>query len=255
MRKILLSSVALAAFVSGSAMAADLPVRAPAYKAPVIAPVINNWTGFYIGIDGGWGRADFDHTFNIAGHYNLAAGNTFDYSHSGGIFGGHAGYNWQSGQWVFGIEGGAAKTWIKAQNVVSPFFPVTDRWTSEVKSIASITPRLGVAFGSALLYVKGGVAFASIRDHVNDNFDFVDVKFNRSGWTVGAGLEYMVAPNWVVGVEYDHYDFGSRNITSNSTLFAGGTFFPGTNHNLDVRVDAVVGRVSYKFGGPVVAAY
>ncbi len=49
-----------------------------------------DWTGFYIGINGGWGRADFDHSFNTSGHYNLVAGDTFDYSKSGGVLGGHA---------------------------------------------------------------------------------------------------------------------------------------------------------------------
>jgi len=57
----------------------------------------------------------------------------------------------------------------------------------------------------------------------------------------------MFTPNWIFGVEYNHYDFGTKNITQVSTNFSGGTFFPGTDHDFGVVIDSVVARLSYKF--------
>jgi outer membrane immunogenic protein len=237
-------SAAVAALFATPAMAADLPVKAPI--APVVAPI--NWTGLYLGIDGGWGNAHYDHSFNISGHYNLAAGDTFDYSKSGGLLGGHLGYNWQVGQWVLGLEGGITKSWLDSSDKISPFFPASDRWTSKVSWIAAVTPRVGVAFGNVLVYGKGGVAFAHLSDYVHDFADFVDFSTTRTGWTLGGGVEYMVVPNWIVGLEYNHFDFGSANVNMASTNFAGGTFYPGTNHDFKVTADALQARLSYKFG-------
>jgi outer membrane immunogenic protein len=243
------AALAAAAFSLGVmqvASAADMPVKARAYKAAPVAAI--SWAGLYIGVDGGWARAGYDHDFNINGHYNNAAGDTFDYSKSGAILGGHIGYNWQFSQWVLGVEGGFAKSWLNADEVVSPFFPTSDRFSSSVKWIGTVTPRVGFAAGSFLIYGKGGWAVTRLTEYIHDTSDFVDFKTTRSGWTLGAGVEYMVMPNWILGVEYNHYDFGSANVNMASTNFAGGTFFPGTDHDLKVTVDAVQGRISYKFG-------
>ena len=232
--------------------AADLAVKAP--PAPVV--VVPSWTGFYIGIDGGFARAHYSHDFNTAGHYNFFPGDTFDYNDSGGMLGGHFGYNWQVNQWVFGIEGSIAKPWVNSNNNISPFFPASDVWTSKVKWIATITPRLGYAAGNALFYVKGGWAYARTNDYVQDFVDYVDASLDQSGWTAGVGIEYLFAHNWIVGFEYNHYDFGKDNITASSIPLGGGAPFAfGTNHDFGVTVDSVLARISYKFGGPVAANY
>lgn len=245
MRRILVGLVSAIAMTT-SAYAADMAVKARPMAPVAPAPV---WTGLYIGIDGGWGRARYGHDFNTLGHYNTAVGDVFNYSASGGVFGGHLGYNWQIGQWVLGLEGGIMKTWLDSSNNTSPFFPVTDRWTSKVSWIGTVTPRLGFTAGSFLFYGKGGWAVARVSDYVQDTVDFVDFKTTRSGWTLGAGVEYMLTPNWIVGLEYNHYDFGKSNVTMSSTPFSGAApFFPGTNHDFKVTVDAVQARVSYKLG-------
>jgi outer membrane immunogenic protein len=251
------TAAALALFAATAANAAD--IARPVYKAaPVVVPMYD-WSGFYIGINGGWGRADFDHSYNIWGHYNLAPGDTFDYSKSGGILGGHLGYNWQAGQWVFGVEGAIQKTWLDSGAQTSPFYPATDTWQSKMDWMASVTGRVGYAWNNVLGYVKGGWAYASFNDYVQDTVDFVSVDGSRNGWTLGVGFEYAFAPNWTFGVEYNYYDFGSANINAYSTNFNGGTFYPGTDHNLDLTVQSVLGRLTYKFGGygksPVMAKY
>jgi outer membrane immunogenic protein len=152
-------------------------------------------------------------------------------------------------QWVLGLEAGIMKTWLDANDNVSPFFPVTDRWSSKVNWIGSVTPRVGFAAGNFLVYGKGGWAVARVNDYVHDFNDFVDFKATRSGWTLGGGVEYMVMPNWILGVEYNHFDFGSANVNMASTsLTTGAVQAFGTNHDLKVTVDAVQGRISYKFG-------
>ena len=249
---ILAGGILIASTMAGSA--ADIP--APVYKAPAVAPVYD-WSGFYIGVQGGWAGAEFDHTFNIAGHYNLNAGDTLDYGKSGGILGGQIGYNWQAGAWVFGAEASLAKTWL-SQNQVSPFFPATDTWRSEVEWIGTVTGRIGYAWNNVLGYAKGGWAVARLNDYVQDTVDFVDVSRTRSGWTLGGGVEWAFAPNWTLGIEYNYFEFNT-NITESSTLLGGGgTFFPGTDHDLDVRVQSVIAKLSYKWNwskAPVIAKY
>jgi opacity protein-like surface antigen len=98
------ASIALFAAVSTVAYAqiasaADMPVKAPGYKAPVVAPLYN-WTGPYIGIAGGYGWGHSNQTdpgiiINDDGSYGV----------NGGLLGGTLGYNWQQGTWVFGVEG------------------------------------------------------------------------------------------------------------------------------------------------------
>ena len=91
MRRVLLTTISLLALTTAGAMAADIPVRAPA-RAPVLVPAFT-WSGFYIGLNGGygWGTSTWDST------------GSFDVS--GGLVGGTIGYNWQVGTWVFGLEG------------------------------------------------------------------------------------------------------------------------------------------------------
>lgn len=251
------TAAALALFAATTANAAD--IARPVYKAaPVVVPMYD-WSGFYIGINGGWGRAAFDHSFNIPGEYNLAAGDSFNYSKSGGVLGGHAGYNWQAGQWVFGIEGAMMKTWLNSGVQTSPFYPTSDTWQSKLDWVATVTGRVGYAWNNVLGYVKGGWAYSSYNEYVQDLSDYVNVSGKKSGWTLGGGVEFALSPNWIFGVEYNYYDFGSININASSVLFSGGSFYPGTDHNLDLNVQTVLARLTYKFGGygksPVMAKY
>jgi outer membrane immunogenic protein len=236
------------AMVSGSVLAADMPV----YRQSTVIPVPTyTWSGFYIGVHGGWGFGDigFSRTaFDIGGH-------TMD----GGLVGGHIGYNWQMGySWLIGIEAsgtwsGVKKTIFGALDILD--FPGTrdDRWTTEVKWLATLTPRIGMTVSNWMWYVKGGVAFAQI-DHRFESpvgpqsFETSDTKV---GWTVGLGGELLLGRNWVFGIEGNLYMFGS--VSANS----GFTNFP--DHDIDVSMWSILGRVSYKFDGPgsnpVVARY
>jgi|SoiMethySBSTD1v2_1073268.scaffolds.fasta_scaffold319771_2 outer membrane immunogenic protein len=239
--------VVTCAMVSGSVLAADMPVSR---ESTVIPVPTYSWSGFYFGLHGGWGFGDigFSRTaFDIGGH-------TMD----GGLFGGHIGYNWQMGySWLVGVEAsgtwsGVKKTIFGALDIVD--FPGSrdDRWTTEVKWLATLTPRIGMTVSNWMWYVKGGVAFAQI-DHRFEspvNAQSFDISETKVGWTVGLGGELLLGGNWIFGVEGNLYMLGS--VSANNTAI---TNFP--DHDIDVSMWSILGRVSYKFGGPapVVARY
>ena len=237
---------ALALVTAGAASAADLPVR-PAPPAPVYVPAGYNWTGFYVGINGGgaWAHKCWD--------FVPVAGVTVRegcHDATGAAAGGQLGFNWQAGPLVFGVELAGDWTGLTGSSN-SAIAAQIDR--SKVDAIASLTGRFGYAWDASLLYVKGGGAW------VDDKYDIralvggavlASATETRAGWTVGGGFEYGITPNWSVAVEYDHYDFGAKNVN-----FTGG-FAAGTER-IGQTVDMVTARLNWRFGwgNSVVARY
>jgi outer membrane immunogenic protein len=232
---------------AGAASAADLPARAPAMKAPVYAAPGYNWTGFYVGINGGgaWSHScwDFVPVAGVALREGCSNGN-------GGLAGGQIGFNWQSGPLVLGVELSGDWTSLTGNNNSLVFVAPQNVNRTKVDAIAAATGRVGYAMDVALLYVKGGGAWADSK-YTATAAGVVTAtgSATRTGWTVGGGIEYGFAPNWSVAVEYDHYDFGRDSIT-----FTG----PGAGvDRVGQTVDAVTARVNWRFGwgGPVSARY
>ena len=240
MKKFLLATVALVA-LGAPALAADLAAR-PYTKAPPIAAPIYNWTGFYIG--GHIGAAfNNDNTFN-----GLVNGGNDDARFLGGVQGG---FDYQfAPNWVLGAE--AQYSWL-ANNNGAWLFPGGYAYTNEQRGIGSVTGRIGYTWGPALLYVKGGYAFADNRETLLLNGAPTAFTLNgdhKDGWTVGAGLEYMFAQNWSAKAEYQYYDFGRTTFVSPAVLAPFGSF---RNDEHTVKVG-----INYRFnfgGGPVVAKY
>ncbi len=249
MKKILLGSVATGALVAaGSASAADLGPR-PAYKAPpMVAPIpVFSWTGCFVGAHGGWGWGKKDVTEVARSHTNTIGSATAGIDTSGAIFGGQIGCDYQF----------ASSPTLQASSEGNLTTVRTD-W------LASITARLGFTgwLPHSLLYVKGGGAWIRDRWQTTVPHAFCDFgcpvfesSQTRSGWTIGGGIEYAIAPNWSVFAEFDHYDFGTKRVLS-FTASAGGFL------NLDAkqRIEAVKLGVNYRFGwgkgkAPVVAKY
>jgi len=219
---VLAASIAFAAF-GHSALAADLPVKAAA-PAPVIVAPPYNWTGFYVGLDGGygWGSQDRLTTTGFANSYNS----------NGWLFGGHAGYNWQFNQFVLGIEGDAHWTDINGND--GGFGGTRD--TTNFDFLGSIRGRAGIAFDRALVFITGGWAFAT-GDHTNPAGVPRTNSFSLDGWTLGAGFQWAFAPNWSAGLEYRYYDLGKYNV-------APAGLFP---FSVDNTLSTVTGRISYRF--------
>ena len=213
MKKLLLASVGIAVLaLSGAASAADLSRPAPVYKAAAPAEAIFNWTGFYIGahVGYGWGSKDWDQTFT-SGAFAL------DHSVSptkpqGFLGGGQVGVNWQTGQFVLGLEADGSWTDASDCGVGHGIFP-SYNGCNQVNWYATGTARVGVAMDRALFYVKGGAAFAGEEQNITfRNVVTTDTPSEvRFGWTVGGGIEYALSPNWSVKAEYNYMDFGSQN--------------------------------------------
>jgi outer membrane immunogenic protein len=220
---------------SGSAFAADMPVLRESTLIPV--PVYS-WSGLYVGVHGGWGFGDV--TF-IKTNIDLN-NHTID----GGLAGGHIGLNWQMGSsWLLGIE--ASGTWSGLTKTLRGDSRFPDSWTTEVKWLATVTPRIGVTISSWMWYLKGGVAFAEIDHNLVSTIASFETFGTQVGWTIGFGGELLLANNLIFGVEGNFYDFGSLQANS------GLARFP--DHDVDVNMWSVLGRVSYKFGGPSNARY
>ncbi|MGX7743857.1 outer membrane protein [Rhodopseudomonas parapalustris] len=243
MKKILLGTVALVALGAAPALAADLAAR-PYTKAPAYAPApIYNWTGFYIGGHIG-GAFSGDNSIGTG----VTAGN--DGKFLGGV---QAGYDWQfAPNWVLGVEGqyswlsgtNSSVQWNDTYNNIAGTYTYADNQ----RGLASVTGRLGYTWGPALLYVKGGWAYADY----SSSYVFtsntgvttgIAIDSKTDGYTVGGGLEYLFAPNWSGKIEYQYYDFGNV------------TLAPGYTVKNDEHV--VKAGLNYRFnwGGPVVAKY
>ena len=241
MKKFLLGTVAVALVgMAAPALAADMPYKAPP-PAPYVAPIYN-WTGFYIGGNGGWGQShscvDFLDATGVA--FAQGCGNR-----SGGVIGGQLGYRWQSGQWVFGLE--AQGDWADLSNTrQSVLFPAFSTRT-KTDGIGLFTGQIGYAWNASLLYVKGGAAVTSNSFSVINNNTGIEVALANStrwGGTVGVGWEYGFAPNWSLGIEYDHLFMGDAN-NSFTTPANVANFL---NSRLSQDVDMVTFRVNYRFG-------
>ena len=235
MKKFLLGSVAVAALSvalgAGAANAADMAAR-PYMKAPPapMAPIYN-WTGFYIGghVGGAW-----------VGDNNIQSdGGRF----LGGVQGG-ADYQFAP-NWVIGIE--AQYSWLTNSDNNGTAFPGPGVVTRDTRGLGSVTGRVGWTWGPGLLYVKGGYAFTdtSIGVTVAGVPQAFGVTGNdKSGYTVGAGLEYMLAPNWSLKGEYQYFNFGNTTFVATTPAAVGllGASFHNDEHTVKLGLN-------YRFGG------
>jgi outer membrane immunogenic protein len=277
-RKLGLAAVALISAASmGAAFAADM---APSYKAPVkaLAPVAN-WNGFYIGGNVGYGWDPGSSAISaistdpaLAGALAaiLAAGSypaALSPSAKGVIGGGQIGYNWQTpSQWLFGLEADLQGSGIRgtaSQTLLPVGFDSTS--TAVTKSIdwfGTVRGRIGfLPTPQWLLYATGGLAYGQTKS----SFNTIDVPFGcianaticatgstsgvRVGWTLGAGAEAMLAPNWSVKAEYLYVDLGRTSLVTPAFSVPAIVFTTSTQYHEQI---ARVG-LNYHFGwgGPV----
>ncbi len=242
MKKYLLGTVALVALaVATPAVSADLGARYPVKAPPMVSPVFD-CTGFYIGINGGygWGRS----------RWELLPGGLSEGSHNvdGGTVGGQVGYNWQIGGWVLGLEAQGNWADFTGSNQSAIFLGTTNR--TDVDAFGLFTGKVGYAWNNFMLYAKGGAAVQSVDYRYFNTVTGVTggtADEARWGATVGVGFEYAFAPNWSAGLEYNHLFMGKDDVA----------FGPAPNVSDRIRLDTDVftGRINYRFGGPAVSRY
>jgi outer membrane immunogenic protein len=225
MKRLFLVGAALATIWIVPAFAADMPVKAPVYKAPVAA--LWEWTGCYIGIEGGgnWGRT---HNHDITDPFvGIPVTNPFDLS--GGLAGGTAGCNYQFDKWVVGLEGDVS--WTNKKGIANEIAPFNTAATIAVREhlIDTLRGRFGRKFGDRdqlLLYVTGGGAAARVTATTCLPGIFcTSASDTMTGWTAGFGGELAIFPatpvprNWVsLKVEYLYLNLGSKDFLMDPTL-------------------------------------
>jgi outer membrane immunogenic protein len=235
----------------GAASAADLPARTYT-KAPPIAAPIYDWSGFYIGINGGGASSRECYTITSAAGAAVAPASEGCHNATGGAVGGQVGYRWQSSNWVFGVEAQGDWADLKGSNAsLTVIVPYTNQ--TKIDAIGLFTGQIGYAWNNALWYVKGGAAVTD--NSYSSFFSATGVTFNQAsdtrwGGAVGTGIEFGFAPNWSVAVEYDHLFMGNPNVT-----FPASAIAVTRSDNISQGVDMGTVRLDYRFGGPVVAKY
>ena len=257
MKKFRLGAMGLVALgIAAPAVAADLPAQS--YKAPGIVAVSYDWSGLYVGLNGGgaWSHLCWTDT-DITPGTPIPEG---CHTASGGLVGGQIGYRFQSSSWVFGLEFQGDWSQLKSSNPSSLTAAATTNQT-KIDGLGLLTGQVGYAWNNVLGYLKGGAAVTS--DRYNGLLTGTNVVFDKAsearwGGTVGAGLEYSFAPNWSVGAEYDHLFMGNRSITmiSTGTVAFGapaGTF--SRTDTIKQDADLATVHVNYRWGGPVIAKY
>jgi len=254
MRKFLLGTVGLVALgMAAPALAADLPARTYT-KAPAYVAAVYDWSGFYIGANGGWGTSrKCWNTTTVLGIPFASAEGCHDAS--GGTAGGQIGYRWQSASWVFGLEAQGNWADFRGSNT-SPLVLGATGNRSKIDAFGLFTGQVGWAWNNTLLYVKGGAAVTSDKYEgytIPGGATFDTAKETRWGGVVGVGVEYGFTPNWSFAVEYDHMFMGTRS--NNFTSIVAPIGVVDRTDRISQDVDAITARINYRWGGPVVAKY
>lgn len=244
MRSFLSVAVLAAISATSSAFAADLAVKAPRLPPPVEA---FSWTGCYVG--GHLGAAvSQDRTTNVFGQAN-------SFSSTGFVGGGQVGCDYQfAPNWVIGAEGRAAWSSLKSTQAASVTnfatgVTVPAQFSLSNDFLASATARLGYGFAPGwLVYGRGGAAWT--REKVVDAFTIPrgpavapTATSTRTGWTVGAGAEWLFAPHWSANLEYNYYDFGRHTMT----LVDVARDVTVSGMNLRDQIHTVTVGVNYRF--------
>jgi outer membrane immunogenic protein len=237
---------------AGPALAADLNRPKPVYKAPPLVPVFS-WAGWYIGGNAGYGWGEStSHTSNLDGADILP-----NLKPKGFIGGGQIGYDWQINNWVLGLVADFQGADIKASgaNTISATVngvtdSVTEAISQKLDFLGTGRVRVGWAMNNWLFYGSGGFAYGNVRSTLDiiasetvngvtrTAADSGSHTETRGGWAAGGGINYAFTPNWIVGVDYLHYDLGHTSVVTSAVGFAASQ---------NVAGDIVRGVINYKF--------
>jgi outer membrane immunogenic protein len=225
MKRLILMACAglMAAAMATPSLAADLP--RPAFKAPVyIAPF--SWTGFYVGINGGYGWGDVDIT--------RGAATSTSSNQTGWLIGGTAGYNLQTGNWVWGLEGDIDYALIKG-NSSNTAACAGGTCTFKDTYFATARGRIGYAFDRWLPYFTGGATFSGVQATSAGGTTSND---NSVGWTVGGGVEYAFLGAWSAKLEYLYADLGKSTC---------GATICGISTDFEPKINIIRAGLNYRF--------
>jgi outer membrane immunogenic protein len=251
MKRILLTTVSLGVLgLLSPALGADLPTYS---KAAAITAPVYDWSGFYVGAFGGGGFGNHN-VNNSLGPNTPFADYTANYSSTGGVAGGEAGYNWQSGSIVVGLESDLFWSGIKGNDsaaVAAGSFAITSVDQDNLRWGGTVRVRGGYTVDRWMLFFTGGYAYGNIVHTSTDPVFGVD-KFTvqANGLTAGGGIAYALTNNVIGKIEYRYYNFNGYNRPGNP-LTPNGQL----SYTTESTYSVVTIGLDYKFGGPVVAKY
>jgi outer membrane immunogenic protein len=245
---LLTSALAAAAIVpfafAPPAQAADLPVPAGPPPVNYYRPALYDWTGLYLGgnIGAAFMRDSASQWSGAPGGVSIPIVGSFSNNPVGALGGGQVGFNYEFAPWVVGVEAmwSGAVSMSSTVNVSAPSTATgTESLTTNLFWLASVTGRVGYAHDDLLFYVKGGGAWESVKylEAVVQGNPIQTLTDTRSGFTVGAGVEYGLTENFSAKVEYDFYDFGTQNYN----------FTVATPLSISSQVHQVLAGINYRF--------
>ena len=221
-----------------TAQAADLYRAPPPPPVSYVPPVVpaNTWTGFYAGINGGYGWGGGGNTIS----YYDGADQSARAQPQGGFGGGQIGYNYQTGSFVFGVETDFQGAGI-SDSVTGTTANGNDFTSKEsIDWFGTARGRLGFAVGNALLYGTGGFAYGNVNQHATNGGDVFVSNTTQTGYAAGGGVEYKFTPAWSVKAEYQYIDLGSQKLTDNLGI---------STNSLDTNFQTARVGLNYRFGG------
>jgi outer membrane immunogenic protein len=207
----------------------------PSYSKEAAPPVPVSWTGFYLGVSGGYTRGQVEPELTLGGAFNqlpplksgIESRGSEDFDFDGGQAGGVIGYNYQFGNCVIGLEGAGSYLWARDSTESGAFVlasgvpPLDVRTSFKTHYLLTVAPRIGYAFGPILPYLTGGLAVGdlefsqSIRDLADPASRLTgSTRQDKLGWMIGAGLQYAITGHWSARLQYQYVDLGSAGFDS-----------------------------------------
>ena len=271
MRRIFIGSIAIASVLAAtSVFAADLPARTYT-KAPVMVDPGFNWSGFYVGGNVGysWGRASNTETLSDLGTGAALFTNTSRNDVNGVIGGAQVGYNWQSSNWLFGLEADIQGSGEKGSSTIvcvgcgdGPS-NITSNLTQKLDWFGTVRGRAGVLVTPAvLLYATGGLAYGEVETGGTITGPTLAVPLatvalpgassTRVGWTAGAGVEGRISGNWTAKLEYLYMDLGTVDAGPTTTTIVNTLRRPvAVSYSSHFTDNILRVGLNYHFSGPV----
>lgn len=221
MRRLTLASAGFLIALAGPAFAAD-----PMTGLPMTAPGFD-WTGYYAGLQAGYGWGSSDITGTEGEPFSVAP------DLDGGFVGGHVAGLWQFDQAVIGAVAELNHSAIDGNAEAEP----GNSFGTDIKWFGSVNAKAGYAMDRLLVYGIGGIAFAGIETSQNAGAAFAKTETNV-GWTIGAGVDFALTDKFVVGAQYRYYDFGKEHYDAPDDFL---------DRDQDVKLHTVGVNLSYKF--------
>ena len=195
---------------------------APVYEAPAFS-----WTGFYLGINGGYGfgKSDWSGTATSG-----------SLSPHGALTGATFGYNWQTGSWVLGAEADSDAGWINTSTTSGTGLCAGGTGCDTHNTwLGTARARVGYAWDRWMPYVTAGGAFGTIKMSPNSGGSEIDT---RLGWTAGAGVEYGYSRAWSLKLEYLYTDLGTATCSASTC---------GVDTDVSYEANLVRAGLNYRF--------